>query len=144
MEGQQKSPSRKLESVKRNIDFMQEQPLNEQMAKSPNKLKDESEMLSQTISNNTDLLTSLYQHKETFVYAISGFSDQPLNSIERLDVHRGIWTEIQGALNTPRSKFTAVAVQDKIYILGGKKYDGHRTNSIEVFDPKSGLVQTLK
>lgn len=51
---------------------------------------------------------------------------------------------MQGALKIPRTKFQAVYVQAKnknlVYIMGGKKFDGSRTNSIEVLDPMTGQV----
>ena len=47
----------------------------------------------------------------------------------------------------PRTKFQAVtvALDDKscLYILGGKKSDGSRTNVIEVFDPLLASSQVL-
>jgi|HubBroStandDraft_6_1064221.scaffolds.fasta_scaffold7366120_1 Kelch motif len=55
--------------------------------------------------DKSDLLESLCQNFESHLYAISGFFDQPLNSIEKLDMKRGIWTEISGVLNIPRTKF---------------------------------------
>ena len=30
-----------------------------------------------------------------------------------------------------------------IYIMGGKKFDGSRTNSIEIFNPNTGTVKSV-
>ncbi|CDW82034.1 kelch motif family protein [Stylonychia lemnae] len=129
--------------------------------KSPlDRSNDNSEMITDSMiqnnnfqrkSNNRndqmDLLNQLYQKTESYLYVFSGFYDHPLNSIEKYDANKGTWTEIIGALNIPRTKFQCVPVQQNdetlIYILGGKKFDGNRTNSIEVFNPKTGDVKSI-
>jgi N-acetylneuraminic acid mutarotase len=99
-----------------------------------------------TLDAHNDLLQQLCQSQESFLYSISGFFDQPLNSIEKYDAFRGVWSEIKNCLNIPRTKFQAVALSEKqaVFIIGGKKYDGHRTSSIEVFYPLSGTVSLLE
>ena len=52
-----------------------------------------------------DLMMSLYEYSDSYIYSISGFFDEPMNSIERFDTHKGTWTEIKGALSIPRTKF---------------------------------------
>lgn len=55
-------------------------------------------------------------------------------------------------MKIPRTKFQAISYSQKtqegnytmVYLLGGKKFDGHRTNAIEVFDPWSGEVKMIK
>jgi len=99
------------------------------------------------------LLKNLCKEIQNYIYVLSGFYDQPLNSIEQLDITRGVWKEISGSLTIPRTKFQAVTIYEKdkqgefnpqIYLIGGKKYDGLRTDKIEIFDPQTGQTRLSK
>ena len=75
-------------------------------------------LLSSDVQHNNskmkhDLFKSFCQASDNYLYSISGFFDQPINSIERYDTLRGTWTEIKNALNVPRTKFSAVTVSQR-------------------------------
>ncbi len=77
------------------------------------------------------------------LYAIGGKSDkgQILNDISRYDYENNKWENI-GCLSKSRMDYAAVAVSDKIYIIGG--YDGSNVlNDIEVIYP-DGSTQKLE
>ena len=79
-------------------------------------------------------LTAL--HLDGYIYAIGGEENSVTErTVERMDTATlGGWEEIQGVL-TPRSNPEAVALDGKLYVLGGVGAGGQRLASVEVLDP---------
>ncbi|MDP6990038.1 MAG: hypothetical protein QF903_11230, partial [Planctomycetota bacterium] len=79
-------------------------------------------------------LTAL--HLDGYIYAIGGEKNSVTErTVERMDTATlGGWEEIQGVL-TPRSNPEAVALDGKLYVLGGVGAGGQRLASVEVLDP---------
>lgn len=81
---------------------------------------DESEFITNSMIKNRattgkifDLEDGLvFQEFQSFIYVISGFQKQPLNSIEKYDLQNGIWKEFPDSLKVPRTKFQAVPISD--------------------------------
>ena len=88
---------------------------------------------------------SLYFTKQTtssYLYVISGFFEEALPSVERLNLETLVWQQMGGKLNIPRTKFAAVQVIDStknFIVLGGKNSQSVRTNTIEVYDCKNDV-----
>ena len=90
---------------------------------------------------------SLYRHETPFIYVIckynvyltlviiAGFCDNSLGYVERFNVDKLLWEELM-PVKIPRTKFTVVQGQKphEIMILGGKDQEGHRTDTIEVYN----------
>jgi len=74
---------------------------------------------------------------DQYIYVISGYKTTTLQSVERLNLNKGIWQEVS-EVNIARTKFGSFSVKGlKIYLLGGKLLDGSRTDLIEEYDVKS-------
>ena len=68
------------------------------------------------------------------IFAIGGYDNSSMSSVERLDDLNGQWKEVQ-KMNTPRSNFAAVACQGCIYAIGG--YFTNFKNTVEKYHPES-------
>lgn len=74
---------------------------------------------------------------DQYIYAISGYKNTTLTSVERLNMNKGIWQEVS-EVNVGRTKFGAVSYKgEKIYIMGGKLLDGTRTDLIEEYNTRA-------
>jgi N-acetylneuraminic acid mutarotase len=63
------------------------------------------------------------------IYAIGGVGNGTATEVEAFDPVAGSWT-IKPSMSFPRAQFAAVAVNGRIYVLGGQS-----TVLIEAFDP---------
>jgi hypothetical protein len=71
---------------------------------------------------------------DQFIYVISGYKTSTLQSVERLNLSKGIWQDMS-EVNIARTKFGSFSNKgQKIYLLGGKLLDGTRTDLIEEYD----------
>eukprot|EP00803_Ostreobium_quekettii_P005784 evm.model.scf_971.1 EVM.evm.TU.scf_971.1 scf_971:4322-11769(-) len=69
------------------------------------------------------------------IYAIGGFNQKVLSSIEMLDAREGRWSEV-GVTLAPRSALACASYGGKLAILGG--YNSVQTlNTAETFDPRA-------
>ncbi|XP_067684549.1 kelch-like protein 12 [Haliotis asinina] len=75
-----------------------------------------------------------------YIYAVGGFNNRRLRSVERYDPRSNSWTYV-AAMNKERSHLRAVVHDGKIFAMGGKSYSfrlgGARKvlNSCEVYNP---------
>ena len=87
-------------------------------------------------------LMSLYftnQPTSSYIFVISGFCDQVLSSIERLNLESMVFEEMTSKINVPRTKFAAVEINNSkcFAVIGGKNKNSERLSSIEIYDCES-------
>ena len=74
------------------------------------------------------------------LFAIGGFCNASLSSVERLDDLNGRWRYVQ-SMSKPRNDFAAVACQDLVYAIGG--YSDKVEKSVEKYDPSNNKWSTV-
>eukprot|EP00347_Sterkiella_histriomuscorum_P003080 403365667 len=87
-----------------------------------------------TIGN--DELMSLCRSNQQFIYAISGFCENSLGNVERLNIDTMQWEELC-EVNVPRTKFSVIQSplnMNEILMLGGKDHEGNRLQAIESYN----------
>jgi hypothetical protein len=81
------------------------------------------------------------QRTNSYLYVISGFCEQVLSSVERLNLETMVWQEMHNKLNVPRTKFGAVEIIDSVrktfVVLGGKNSQSQRISTAEMYDCQS-------
>ena len=69
-----------------------------------------------------------------YVYIISGYNEQKLFSVERLNTTDLVWEEM-ASVNIARTKFGVVNQRNqRFFILGGKLHNNQRTDTVEEYD----------
>lgn len=82
-----------------------------------------------TLSMKSFDFNSLYKLHGTKIYAISGFSDKALSTVEVYDSNADNWAIANDCLN-PRTQFAAINYINDIMTIGGKQ-GGKRISTIE-------------
>lgn len=80
-------------------------------------------------------LASLCRAPKSYIYAISGFSDKSLVSLECFNFTNNSWDYLSDSLAS-RTQFGAVLYKDNIIVMGGKQ-SGKRVSSTETYSPLS-------
>jgi hypothetical protein len=80
-------------------------------------------------------LASLCRAPKSYIYAISGFSDKSLVSLECFNFASNSWDYLSDSLAS-RTQFGAVLYKDNIIVMGGKQ-SGKRVSTTETYSPVS-------
>ena len=71
------------------------------------------------------------------LYALGGFGDGVLSSVEVYDVHSNTWAAC-AAMGSERCGAAAAVLGGKLYVLAGFDSEGAYLSTVEAFDPQSG------
>jgi influenza virus NS1A-binding protein len=88
-----------------------------------------------TFSMKSFDLASLCRTPKSYIYAISGFSDKSLVSLECFNFLSNTWDFLAESI-TSRTQFGAVVHKENILVIGGKQA-GKRISTTEVYSPVS-------
>ena len=76
------------------------------------------------------------------VYAIGGFGDDELASVEEYDAETDTWSTV-ASLSTARSRLAAAEAGGLVYAIGGQDSDFNRLASVEEYDPETDTWSTV-
>ena len=101
------------------------------------------------IQNKSIDFGNLFAPEVDSIYTLAGYSDKPIDTIEKYSCDWAEWLPISWPLKQSRTKFAVVSYVsieldgttcDKILIMGGKLESGKRTDMIHEYDPKTNTI----